>query len=190
MNSIYECKDGRVRIYIKDKKKVISYPKYLMEQKIGRELEPDEEVHHKDENPLNNDISNLELRHHGEHQREHGTKYHDIMATCAWCGKEFLWTGPQQQRFYSERRIGRHHSSQPFCSRSCSGHYGQQLQVEQYGMSANPRRKLSPEDAKYIREYYIPKDRLYGERALAMHFGVDKSVIHLIINGKTYKDVM
>lgn len=38
MNSIYECKDGRVRIYIKDKKKVISYPKYLMEQKIGREL--------------------------------------------------------------------------------------------------------------------------------------------------------
>lgn len=57
-------------------------------------------------------------------------------------------------------------------------------------MSANPRRKLSPEDAKYIREYYIPKDRLYGERALAMHFGVDKSVIHLIINGKTYKDVM
>ena len=57
-------------------------------------------------------------------------------------------------------------------------------------MSANPRRKLSPEDAKYIREYYIPKDRLYGERALAMHFGVDKSVIHLIINGKTYKDIM
>lgn len=47
MNSIYECKDGRVRIYIKDKKKVMSYPKFLMEQLIGRELEPNEEVHHK-----------------------------------------------------------------------------------------------------------------------------------------------
>ena len=123
MNSIYECKDGRVRIYIKDKKKVMSYPKFLMEQLIGRELEPNEEVHHKDENPLNNDISNLELRHHGEHQREHRTKYHDMICICPWCKKEFLWTAEAQRRFYSERSHSNKSfiSDKPLCSRHCRG---------------------------------------------------------------------
>lgn len=67
MNNIYLCKDGRIRIYDKETKKVLSYPKYLMEHYLGRPLKIDEEVHHKDGNPLNNDLSNLEIRHHGEH---------------------------------------------------------------------------------------------------------------------------
>ena len=132
MNSIYECKDGRVRIYIKDKKKIMSYPKYLMEQMIGRELDPDEEVHHKDENPLNNDISNLELRHHGEHQREHSTKYHDTIAICEWCGKEFLWTVQAQRKFYNEhsRPDKNYINTKPFCSKSCRGSFSA---ARQYG---------------------------------------------------------
>ncbi len=41
--------------------KYILEHRYVMEQHIGRYLEPDEVVHHIDENPSNNDISNLRL---------------------------------------------------------------------------------------------------------------------------------
>ena len=130
---VYICKDGRARVYIKETKKVMSYPKYLMEKELGRQLAHNEEVHHKDENPLNNDLSNLEIRIHGEHQAEHSTKFYDRTAECGWCGKTFLWTGKQQQLFYSDRRNGRRASKMPFCSRSCSGYYGKQIQDEKNG---------------------------------------------------------
>ena len=43
----------------------------VMERHIGRRLEPWELVHHKDQNPGNNDIENLEIREFGEHTAEH-----------------------------------------------------------------------------------------------------------------------
>lgn len=43
----------------------------VMEQHLGRRLEPWELVHHRDENPSNNSIDNLELRQFGEHTAEH-----------------------------------------------------------------------------------------------------------------------
>ena len=76
-NSIYLCKDNRLRIYIKESHKTVSYPKYLMEETLGRKLLANEEVHHKDRNPLNIELSNLEVRIRGEHQAEHSTKYKD-----------------------------------------------------------------------------------------------------------------
>ena len=120
-NSIYTCKDGRVRIYIQDERRVMSYPKYLIERELGRVLAPNEEVHHKDENPLNNDLSNLELRLHGEHQAKHSTKYYDRTAVCGWCGREFLWSAKQQRKFHGNRRYDGRESDMPFCSKSCSG---------------------------------------------------------------------
>lgn len=128
MDNVYVCKDGRMRIYLKDTKKVVSYPKYLMEQHIGRPLERGEEVHHKDLDPLNNDISNLEIRIHGEHQREHSTKYVDQLKICPWCGKEFVWSALRQQR-----ATGNKHEAGPFCSRVCVGYYGQSVQAAKKG---------------------------------------------------------
>jgi hypothetical protein len=45
--------------------------RYVMEQSLGRQLYPEETVHHKDGNGHNNQISNLELwsSHHGPGQR-------------------------------------------------------------------------------------------------------------------------
>lgn len=44
----------------------------VMEKHLGRYLEPSEAVHHKDHNPLNNDIDNLELcASNGRHTMEH-----------------------------------------------------------------------------------------------------------------------
>ncbi len=44
----------------------------VMEKSIGRKLGPDEIVHHKDGNRLNNSLTNLELTTRREHAREHG----------------------------------------------------------------------------------------------------------------------
>lgn len=47
------------------------FHRYVMEQHLGRKLNKDEIVHHKDENKLNNDISNLELTNQQDHTRHH-----------------------------------------------------------------------------------------------------------------------
>lgn len=73
------CKDGRIRcvlVFNDGTKKTISYPKLIMENYLGRKLQPEEQVHHIDENPLNNDISNLMIIPRGEHQRQHSTGKH------------------------------------------------------------------------------------------------------------------
>lgn len=43
----------------------------VMARKLGRILRPDEHVHHKDENGLNNDPDNLELMLKGQHMALH-----------------------------------------------------------------------------------------------------------------------
>jgi len=43
----------------------------VMERHIGRYLKDDELVHHKDEDPLNNSIANLEILSRSEHMRLH-----------------------------------------------------------------------------------------------------------------------
>lgn len=45
--------------------------RWLMEQHLGRKLETWESVHHKDENPRNNDIDNLEIMSKSEHSKMH-----------------------------------------------------------------------------------------------------------------------
>lgn len=189
-DSIYLGKDGRLRVYVKETKKTISYPKYLMEKELGRKLLPDEDVHHRDGNPLNNDISNLVVISHADHAREHATRFFDTTAVCGWCGKEFVWTAKHQKNFYSNKRNHGHQAEAPFCSRECSGRYGKHIQNTTQSHGNAPRRKLTAEQAKYVREQYIPYDKDFGTRGLARKLGVDHSVIDLIIKGRTYKDAL
>lgn len=132
---VYTCSDGRMRYVYKENGKITSksYPRMLMEEKLGRKLEDDEDVHHIDGNPLNNDIENLEIKKHGLHQKEHSTKYEDQIVKCFYCGKEFLWTAKAQLRFHGEEKriknIGK--IRHVFCSKSCSGKYGRELQLQQ-----------------------------------------------------------
>ena len=64
----------------------------IMENHLGRLLNNDEVVHHKDGNKLNNDLSNLEVmnakEHVMKHQRLHGRKWAELQ--CPWCGKHFM----------------------------------------------------------------------------------------------------
>lgn len=57
------------------KKRYVPLARVVMENSLGHIVDYDKyEVHHKDENPSNNALSNLELITHHEHARNHSKK--------------------------------------------------------------------------------------------------------------------
>jgi hypothetical protein len=61
----------------------------VAEAMLGRKLKPDEDVHHKDENKLNCDWRNLEVKGHKDHgavssRQRWYFKQHDIKAQKEW----------------------------------------------------------------------------------------------------------
>lgn len=125
--NIYQNKDGRLRAYNKTTHKVTSYPRVLMEMKLGRPLLKTEDVHHKDENPLNNTLENLEVIDHREHDRMHGgnnKKYINKEMICPICNNTFIWNTRQQSQFQRKKRSGG-----PFCSKRCAGINNQLVQM-------------------------------------------------------------
>lgn len=126
--NVYACKDNRTRAYNKKTKTIVSYPKILMENILGRILAPDEDVHHKDGNPLNNNPWNLIVINKAEHDRLHmqqdkisekqkkyfGRKYFDKEMICPVCGNKFIWTARVQSSSKRNKT-----NAQPCCSRKC-----------------------------------------------------------------------
>ena len=133
---LYECKDRRERAYNPISKKVTSYPRALMEQKLGRPLKENEQVHHIDGNPSNNNIENLAIMMLGEHQRMHNPKhvYTDKEMVCPWCQKTFVWSAKAQKNFHRQRCRKKPRNKnpilKPFCSKHCSGSYSRQEQLK------------------------------------------------------------
>jgi len=86
----------------------------VMERKLKRLLGFNEIVHHIDENKLNNDEDNLELRTRKGHTGHHHKKKEMMSLVCKWCGKEF----PKEVTEYkSKKKIGQKNF---FCSLSHS----------------------------------------------------------------------
>ena len=134
---VYQNKDGRTRIYNKKTHEVTSYPRYIMSDYLGRTLEPNEQVHHIDGNPLNNDIDNLVVLprelHDFVHEKDY-RKYYDIIAICDYCGKEFVWKAHSQQQYYMNSKR-RKNMRGPFCSKSCAGKFGTDEQRRRKAMT-------------------------------------------------------
>lgn len=123
-------RDGRLRAYYKNAKgedKLISYPKLIMEGYLGRKLLDDEVVHHINGNPLDNDISNLQVLTKSEHAKLHNTVYHDKEVICDVCGKSFIWTAERQSLY--QRDFNRNKNRIITCSRSCSSLYSRYIQL-------------------------------------------------------------
>ena len=97
----------------------VLHHRIVMENAIGRLLEPGEVVHHLDENGHNNDIANLCLMTAQEHNRHHSTTGRTfVQCVCPNCGVTFI----KEKRLY---RLG----SEPRCSRKCNGQYSRKIQM-------------------------------------------------------------
>ncbi len=127
----YDRPDGRQHvILIKDnERKTVSYPKYLMEVKLGRYLLDNETVHHKDKNPLNNEWDNLEVKDRVEHTREDAKKLLPETFICPTCGKSITLKGKKLSHYKRNFRYRKRKMTGPFCNRSCTGKYGRKVQM-------------------------------------------------------------
>lgn len=118
----YTRKDGRKQISFKYKEslkwKTMSYPKFLMEQYLGKSLSENETIDHIDRNFSNNEISNLRIIDRKKHTQEDVIRVKPDFVLCIWCKASFLPTRNQ----WANRKNRK--SSGPFCSRKCSGTYG------------------------------------------------------------------
>lgn len=46
---------------------------------------------------------------------------------------------------------------------------------------------LTEDQVRYIKRVYVKRDRIFGASALSLRFGVDRTTIHDIIRGKTWR---
>lgn len=68
--------------------RTVNEHRQIMEEHLGRKLGPDELVHHRNHNPFDNDLDNLEVLSHQAHSQLHNQK-HPLTKLCAVCGEEF-----------------------------------------------------------------------------------------------------
>jgi len=122
----YFRKDGRqhvVIVYGDGSRRTVSYPKYLMEQHLERELEYDETVHHIDGDFTNNALENLQVLDRVEHRKQDAKKAEIGNYVCANCGTEFRRpVSIVVANQLTQEKAG------PFCSKRCSGTYGTDVQ--------------------------------------------------------------
>jgi len=123
----YLRSDGRKHVIIywpdatkqhKDwQRKTISYPKWLMEQHLGRILQDNETVDHKNRDFRDDRLDNLQVLTKSEHFAADAVRLAPQTVSCVWCKVNFTIQG----RLADRCRNGK---AGPFCSRRCSGQYG------------------------------------------------------------------
>lgn len=121
----YKRKDSRYHVVLcsvnSKKKKTVSYPKAIVEIRRGSRLERNETVDHINGNFLDNSRKNLQVISREANASKGADKRKPVKCKCAWCNAEFeLSAGQVNAR--AKTKAG------PFCSRSCSGRYGAQVQ--------------------------------------------------------------
>lgn len=111
--------DGRLVVQILSpdgKRKTTTYARYQMEIHLGLVLTENLEVHHKDENIFNEQLSNYEIL----TCEDHSSKHHKTSTenfNCAYCNQKFTKSGNSLAMWKQNKAKG--HNG-PFCSLSCS----------------------------------------------------------------------
>ena len=96
MESKKLSKHTKTRLIWRDGKKVRA-SRWIMEQMLGRKLLKSEQVHHKNKNPLDNRIENLQVLECKRHMKLHKQIYSDLKQ-CALCGRPFLVNPRKRKR--------------------------------------------------------------------------------------------
>ncbi|KKN22308.1 hypothetical protein LCGC14_0916390 [marine sediment metagenome] len=119
-------KSGRkgIEVYTKDgRRRYASYPKFLVEVVLGRELDRKlETIDHIDHDFTNNSWDNLRVIDMSRHMSEDQTRVRLVSMTCVWCG------GATKQRRPGELTWASKVGAGPFCDNRCSGEYGAAVQ--------------------------------------------------------------
>lgn len=121
----YSHKSGRRNVVVYDpatqKMKSVAYAKVKLECAIGRKLHPGMQADHKDENPCNDDIANLqELESRANKAKSNRSRAKTLPTyVCAACGKKFSR--------YAYRVV----TDTPACSKSCGVVVGHQKRKRQ-----------------------------------------------------------
>ena len=147
--------DGRSIVIVIDrnnKRRTVSYPKWIMECQLGRPLDTElETVDHWDSDFTNNDLSNLRLMPREEHSREDTRRVKLVKFQCAWCDKEFE-RSPRLVRDKSKKN-----KAGPFCSRACAGKYSRALQLKLID-----KFDVQPAiDSEYYKKKYVKASRIF-----------------------------
>lgn len=116
----YTRKDGRKHICIvhdDGRKQTKSYPRYLLEQHLGRYLLPEEHVDHINNDPFDDRIENLQILTLVENAKKAAAlrprKTHVFICPC--CGNEAEKYLNQVKHNLNRGKSG------PYCSRTCAG---------------------------------------------------------------------
>jgi len=95
----------------------------IMENHLGRLLNEDEVVHHKNGNKKDNELSNLSLTTYSEHASRHGSEkgHLVVILKCPFCGRIF-------ERTKSETHLAKG-GNITLCSRKCNGSFNRIRQL-------------------------------------------------------------
>jgi hypothetical protein len=149
----YKRVDDREHVILIDpstrSRKTVSYPKFLVQEHLGRLLNNDlETIDHIDGNSTNNDLTNLRIVNRQQHASEDIIRRKDQELICIRCDTKFI---KDIKNVVSSKKKGK---SGPFCSRSCQGKYGADIQNGRVSKLGNN----TPEQ-----EYHKIKDNLQIE---------------------------
>jgi hypothetical protein len=102
---------------------MVSYPKFLVQYLLDRELDPTAEtIDHLDGNVDNNSWENLRIVDKATHSCQDAKRSKQAQLTCVWCGTPFTRQASQVRHFSKSGKAG------PFCSKKCSGSYAAEFQ--------------------------------------------------------------
>jgi hypothetical protein len=129
INGPYHRKDGRQHIILygagpkrKARKLTVSYPKWLIEQHLGRELTEQETVDHKNRDFTDNNIDNLQVLDRATHSSLDAKRVKLVEVLCIRCGVVSIRNPRYIQNGSKQGKAG------PFCGKSCAGKYGAEVQ--------------------------------------------------------------
>jgi hypothetical protein len=118
----YRRKDGRQIVIHYDgrHRRTQSYPRYLMEQELGRKLEPWEQVDHINNDPTDDRLDNFQILTPKEKKKKaaiaNGLSAKWLYFECPVCDSGFIL----KESTYRANQ-GVQGKKGPYCSRSCAG---------------------------------------------------------------------